>query len=605
MKLLDISEPGKTEAYEAFGIDLGTTFSLVAKVDSDSGQVVVFTDSEGGSLLPSVVEYCKGTTKVGYDADFSKALHSVKRLIGRGVTLGISDEFCGMRVSSSDTGDVTLDVPGKGGVTPIEVSAEILRALSKLVENRTGEKIKHAVITVPAYFDEVSRKATRKAAELAGIEVLRILNEPTAAALAYRVEQKSDAGKLCIVYDLGGGTFDISVVKFHEGVLQVVATGGDTNLGGDDIDQGLAELILKKSGLHGKHSVSRNLMLETRSIKENMGTGEGAREYKFVVGGETVYCDISNAEFAEIVKGVIDRTIAILRDTMLDADIDASDVSDVILVGGSSRIPYVKSVLEEIFCGKVQDSIDPDKAVVVGAALQAFYLSNPAASKEKRVLLDVVPLSLSLEIMGGIVEVLIPRNTPVPAIVSQEFTTYVDGQTSISIHVCQGEREIVSENRSLVKFDIKVPPLPAGEVRIEVAFRVDMDGLLTVFVRDMATGNEKYVEINSMKDITQQEVERCVTGSIEHFEADMTAKGLSVIKGECQRILAVMKAMLEKGAIEDMDIPLVNDLITQECSIMRDCDIDKVRDFSDKLASVLTELRKKENDVLCSGGGSE
>ena len=584
MQLLDITEPETTKWDVAFGIDLGTTNSLIAVVEHDGG-VKVFEDPAGRSLIPSIVEYTRdGAVRVGHDANPLRALRSTKRLMGKLAKDVHHSQFCGATVTDKN-GNAALSIDQNKVVTPVEVAAEVLKRLVELVKSCTGQDVTHAVITVPAYFDEIARKATRDAARMAGIEVLRLLNEPTASALSYKVEQAGDA-EVCVVYDFGGGTFDVSVLRLHDGVFQVLATGGDTNLGGDDIDQLLAELVVAK---HESRKCERvcgdpyadGLVLDACNAKKALSGGSGGA-FEFRICGDVFRCHITDAEFTEVVDKVVSKTVKILEQTISDAGIEPCDVSRVILVGGSSKIPRVKAALDSIFCGKVFDSVDPERAVAVGAALQAYYLSNPAATGRK-VLVDVIPLSLSLEVMGGAVETIIPRNTPVPALVTQEFTTYTDGQTAIHIHVCQGEREMADANRSLARFDIGVPPLPAGEARVKVEFRVDMDGLLVVSVREKSTGLEKCVEVNQLEGITPADVERHVLSAVENFDEDMIARELSAERLECARIAELLEGALASERFSGVMLQEANDVLSEARNAMSGSDAEKMRDVSRRI----------------------
>ncbi|MFV9878153.1 MAG: Hsp70 family protein [Anaplasma ovis] len=593
MQLLDITEPTTTELGVAFGIDLGTTNSLIAVVEHD-GSVKVFEDPTGRSLIPSIVEYTRnGTVNVGHDANPLCALRSTKRLMGKLAKDVHSGSFCGTKVVDKN-GSAALSVDQDKAITPVEAAAEVLKCLVKLVKNSTGQDVTHAVITVPAYFDEVARKATRDAAMMAGIGVLRLLSEPTASALSYKVEQAGGA-EICAVYDFGGGTFDVSVLRLYDGVFQVLATGGDTHLGGDDIDQLLAELVVAKYKSWKREQVcgdpyADGLVLDACNAKKALSGGNGGA-FEFRICGDVFQCSITDAEFTEVVDKVVSRTMKILKQTISDAGIEPRDVSRVILVGGSSKIPRVKAALDSMFCGRVFDSVDPEKAVAVGAALQAYYLSNPAATG-KKVLVDVVPLSLSLEVMGGAVETIISRNTPVPALVTQEFTTYTDGQTAIHIHVCQGEREMADANRSLARFDIKVPPLPAGEARVKVEFRVDMDGLLVVSVREKSTGLEKCVEVHQLEGITSEDVKRHVLGAVENFDEDMASRELSAGRVECARIAELLEGELASGRLSGVALQEANDALSGAKIAMAGSDVEKMRDAAKKLRERLVDCGK-------------
>lgn len=602
-QLVDIAEPDAVKSCNAvYGIDLGTTHSLVAKVEKDRS-IRVFDDIAGSVLIPSVVGYgACGSVVVGKRDNSAVTISSVKRLMGQGVDC-VPDAFCNVPLIERD-GGIALAIDAQHVVTPAEVSAEILKYLSKIVQNATGEFITHAVITVPAYFDEIARKETRNAAELAGIEVLRLINEPTAALIAY--DHIVADGEIYIVYDFGGGTFDVSVVKMHEGALQIIATAGDTFLGGDDIDCCLAQLVLRKCNdvkLGSDGALSGWLLQEAKRTKEQVCASWGSGdEYVFRISSSSdLSCTISESEFADAVGDIVDRTMSIVKAAMCDAKIAVQDVSRVILVGGSSRVPQVRQSLRQIFGEKVYTDVDPELAVVTGAALQACYLSDPAAAPDSRVLIDVVPLSLSIETMGGIAEVIIPRNTPVPAVVAQEFTTYVDGQTMISIHVCQGEREIVSGNKSLAKFDIRVPPLPAGEARVKVEFRVDMDGLLTVSAKDVLTGLERNLEINSLRGVTQSHIEKAVMDSVENFDSDMVLKELSKAKVEGARVLEVLEGLAEgmEKFLPDSSFNDVQETITSLRSVLAEStDINEVNELIENASLRVIELRKKKNSVF-------
>ncbi|MCU7611622.1 Hsp70 family protein [Anaplasma capra] len=595
MQLLDIVEPVIVEQGSVFGIDLGTTNSLIATVCPD-GAVRIFDDPGGRSLVPSIVEYVGDMeVKVGHDADSRCALRSTKRLMGK-LAGDVEGSFYGARITEV-SGNLALAANECKVVTPVEVAAEVLRCLAELVKSSTGQDVKRAVITVPAYFDEAARKATRKAARLAGIEVMRLLNEPTASALAYKFEQTGDT-ETCVVYDFGGGTFDVSVLRLHDGVFQVLATGGDTYLGGDDIDALLAELVLAKYESCKRAKIcdfadDRDFMVDACRAKEALSSGDDGT-FEFRISGDVFKCDITHSEFSDIVDGVISKTMRILENTISDASLNFRDISRVILVGGSSRIPNIKAALDSIFPGRVFDSIDQERAVVIGAALQAYYLANPGATGRK-VLVDVVPLSLSLEVMGGVVETIIPRNTPVPALVAQEFTTYTDGQTAISIHVCQGEREVVSENRSLAKFDIKVPPLPAGEARIGVEFRVDMDGLLVVSVQDKLTGSERCVEVHQLEGVTEADIERQVLGSVEHFDEDMAFRDLSARKLECARVIELLETELANKRFSEVEMQVINDMLSEARGLMHEGDAEKMRAFTKRFRERFVELGRRDD----------
>lgn len=479
MRPIQISEPNSNEV--VFGIDLGTTNSLIAVVNK-AGNVEIFTDEQGRELLPSVISYENNTLKTGYDVD-QNAIYPIKRLMGKSVE-DLNKEGINLEIDNESEKIIRVKCSEDKYLTPIEISAEILKALCERVKKSTGMEVRKAVITVPAYFDDSARNATKYAAKLAGIEVLRLINEPTAAALSYSIAKNNNSG--------------IYILKLHqEGVFQVLAVGGDTKLGGDDFDHLLSMIILDKYRKKvGKDLNSlKHLSTKSRSIKEHLSKNISST-FEFNINGELFKCKITKEEFEQTISSLVNKTINIVTHTISNIDLKIEDIEGVILVGGATRVPLVQSSLVKLFGNKVLNDVDPDKAVAIGAALQAHYLTSN--SKDRNVLLDVLPLSLGIETMGGIVEKIIPRNTPLPVSETREFTTYIDGQTAIKIHVCQGEREIIEDNKSLAQFELKgIPQLPAGSARVEIEFIVNVDGILTVTAREKTTGIEQTVEINS------------------------------------------------------------------------------------------------------------
>ncbi|MFP3036365.1 MAG: Fe-S protein assembly chaperone HscA [Wolbachia sp.] len=535
MQLIQISKPNSNET--VFGIDFGTTNSLIAIVNK-VGDVEIFKDEQGRELLPSAFSYENNILQTGYDVG-SGAVYSIKRLMGKSVK-DLHKEGINFQIDDESGKVIRVKCSEEKYLTPVEISAEILKALCERVKKSTGIEVKKAVITVPAYFDDSARNATKYAAKLAGIEVLRLINEPTAAALSYSIEKNNSSG-IYAVYDLGGGTFDISILKLHQGVLQVLAVGGDAKLGGDDFDRLLNSIVLdkyrEKAGLNKECSsvipVSATFMTgpsftELRTVKEYLSENTPGT-FEFNINGELFECEITKEEFEQAISPLVSKTVNIVTRTIDDIDLKIDDIKGIILVGGATRVPLVYNSLVKLFGNKVLNDVDPDKAVVIGAALQAHYLTS--SSKDRNILLDVLPLSLGIETMGGIVEKIISRNTPLPVSETKEFTTYIDGQTAMKIHVCQGEREMIEDNKSLAQFELKdIPPLPAGSARVEIEFTVNVDGILTVIAREKTTGIEQTVEVNSSFGLSEADVQDMVNQSIRNFDEDMKARSLAEAK---------------------------------------------------------------------------
>jgi molecular chaperone HscA len=562
--LFQIAEPGESRPRHrcqgrAVGIDLGTTNSLVAVVDG--GVARVLRDGQATGLVPSVVSYGagQGEVLVGEAARRRAAerprqtISSVKRFMGRApsdvasVAAMVPYELVG------GEGDrvVRFRLAGDREVTPVEVSAEILRALvaraeaelggddggSSTADADTPGSVEAAVITVPAYFDDAQRQATRDAGRLAGLEVLRLLAEPTAAALAYGLDQGS-RGRYA-VYDLGGGTFDISVLELHQGVFKVVATGGDTALGGDDIDRALAARLLDAAGGPRDLSLLRRALDEARAAKHRLSESEAT---EMVLGPVTV--PLSRADLAEAMRPWLDRTARAVRRALRDAELSADELDGVILVGGSTKSPVVRDFVAELFGREPLCQLDPEEVVALGAAAQAHALTG---GSDEVVLLDVIPLSLGIETMGGVVEKLVPRNSTIPARAVQTFTTYADDQTGFDIHVLQGERETVDGNRSLARFQLKgLPAMPAGLARVEIRFEVDADGLTRVTARELVTGAEAAVEVKPTYGLTDEEVERMLVDSFENAEQDLARRSLLSERVEAEQLLVMTRSALER-----------------------------------------------------------
>jgi molecular chaperone HscA len=550
MALLQISDP--TARPTPIGIDLGTTNSLVAYVPLVGGPATI-RDCDNEALVPSVVSYGDdGSVIVGRRAQALAIEHprdtiaSVKRFMGRGADDPETRKLAPYRFATNEGPVVKLAVAGDRVVTPVEVSAEILRELHQLAEDAIGS-VGGAVITVPAYFDDAQRQATRDAGKLAGLDVLRLINEPTAAALAYGLDSKQNG--TFAVYDLGGGTFDVTILQLDDGVFQVRSTGGDSQLGGDDMDRALAERLLAQHG-HGSSdpSLVRALIDGARAIKHGLTERDAVdAEIELSVGG-TLRAQVTRADFDALVRPLLERTGIACRRALRDAGITPEQIDGVILVGGSTRVPSVRAYVRELFGKEPLDSIDPDQVVALGAAIQADLLAGNASSEEV-LLLDVLPLSLGIEAMGGVVEKILPRNTPIPTAAAQVFTTYADNQTGFDLHVVQGERETAEACRSLARFTLRgIPPMPAGLARLEVRFEVDADGLLHVKAKEQTTGIEQQVEVKPSYGLTDEEVERMLLDAYDHAEADVSVRSLREQRVDAERIATATQAALEQDA---------------------------------------------------------
>lgn len=604
MALLQIAEPGMSDAPHqrrlAVGIDLGTTNSLVAAVRSGAAEVL--RNEAGHALLPSVVRYgadgriCVGHAAVQAQAeDPRNTIVSVKRLMGRG-----RDE-----AMAHDTPYDLVDAPGmvklrtaQGEVSPVQVSAQILSRLRHLAEDVLGDQLVGAVITVPAYFDDAQRQATKDAASLAGLNVLRLLNEPTAAAIAYGLDNAAEG--LYAVYDLGGGTFDISILRLARGVFEVVSTGGDTALGGDDFDAAIVAAWQAEHAIETRSAEDhRGLLVAARAVREALTYAPDAARELTLSDGRRLQLTLQRDRFEALAAPLVQRTLASVKRALRDAKLTADDIDGVVMVGGATRMPVVRNAVGTAFGKPPLTDLDPDEVVALGAAMQANLLAGNQSPGDDWLLLDVLPLSLGLETMGGLVERVIPRNSTIPVARAQEFTTFKDGQTAMAIHVLQGERELVTDNRSLGRFELHgIPPMVAGAARIRVTFQVDADGLLSVVAREQTSGVEASITVKPSYGLSDDEVARMLSEGMGHAEQDMRARALREEQVEARRLAEAVQAALDADAdlLDASELADVTAKLDATRQAEHNDDVDAVRAAIEALSQATEDFAARRMD---------